>query len=107
MEGELERRGGGLICELSHREKVINTFSQVHRPPEILLMLVPQKSMGGSAQGSRPVSVQLHAKYSTDYPDTAPSLHLQEPQGLTSDQVKDLEKELVQLAKSKEGEVSE
>lgn len=62
--------------------------------------------MGGSAINERPLSVQLHAKYSPDYPDTTPMLSLQDPQGLTSDQVKELEQEMSKLAKSKMGEVS-
>ena len=61
--------------------------------------------MGGSAINERPLSVQLRAKYSTDYPDTTPMLRLQDPQGLTSDQVKELEQEISQLAESKIGEV--
>lgn len=78
---------------------------KVRRPPEVKLTLVPQKSMGGSARDEHPLSVKLHAKYTTDYPDTAPKLRLEDPQGLTSDQVKELEQEIRKLAKSKQGEV--
>ena len=42
---------------------------QIKRPPEIRLTLVPQKSMGGTAGIQRPLSIKLHAKYPTDYPD--------------------------------------
>jgi len=45
------------------------TLSQIKRPPEIQLTLVPQKSMGGGARNQRPLSIQLIAKYPTDYPD--------------------------------------
>ena len=78
---------------------------KVRRPPEIKLTLVPQKSMGGSARDERPLSVKLLAKYTTDYPDTAPKLRVEEPQGLSSDQVKELEQEIRKLAKAKRGEV--
>lgn len=82
-----------------------NLVAKVRRPPEIVLTLVPQKSMGGSIKDQHLVSVKLHAKYTTDYPDSLPKVWLEEPQGLTSDQVKDLEKELRKLAKEKVGEV--
>ena len=82
-----------------------NLVAKVRRPPEIVLTLVPQKSMGGSAKDQHPISVKLHAKDATDYPDSAPKVWLEEPQGLTSDQVKDLEKELRKLAKERVGEV--
>ena len=44
-------------------------LSQIHRPPEFILFLNPQKSMGGSVKDQRPVSIKLHAKYPIDYPD--------------------------------------
>ena len=47
----------------------IHTRMQIRRPPEIILLLVPQKSMGGSVRDLRPLSIKLHAKYTTDYPD--------------------------------------
>ena len=43
--------------------------TQIHRPPEFILSLNPQKSMGGSIKDQRPVSIKLHAKYPIDYPD--------------------------------------
>ena len=61
--------------------------------------------MGGSSKDQHPISVKLHARYPTDYPDSIPRMWLEEPQRLTSDQVKDLEKEIRQLAKERVGEV--
>ena len=54
---------------LTHSHTHTFTPSQIKRPPEIKLTLVPQKSMGGSARNQRPLSIQLIAKYPTDYPD--------------------------------------
>ena len=52
------------------------------------------------------VSVKLHAKYTTDYPDTPPEIQLVDPQRLSPDLVNDLLKQIKQLAKEKLGEVS-
>ena len=62
--------------------------------------------MGGTAQDQRPVSVKLHSKFHTDYPDSVPNLRLEDPQGITSDQVKEVEREIRKLAKERVGEVS-
>ena len=51
------------------------------------------------------VSVQLHARYPTDYPDSPPQLQLLEPQHLSEDLVKQLLEEINQLAKERVGEV--
>ena len=51
------------------------------------------------------VSVKLHAKYTTDYPDTPPEIQLVDPQRLSPDLVNDLLKQIKQLAKEKLGEV--
>ncbi len=61
--------------------------------------------MGGSYKDQHPLSVKLRTKYPTDYPDSVPKMWLEDPQGLTSDQVKDLEKEIRKLAKERVGEV--
>ena len=63
--------------------------------------------MGGSAREKRPLSVCLHVKYPTDYPDSIPHLSLKDPYGLTSDLVKELEQELLDLAKERRREVSD
>lgn len=63
--------------------------------------------MGGSARDQRPLSVKLHTKYPPDYPDSIPTMWLEDPQGVTSDQVKEVEQEIKKLAKERVGEVSE
>ena len=78
---------------------------QIHRPPEFILVLVPQKSLGGSVRDQRTLSVNLRVRYSTDYPDSLPELWVEEPQGLMPNLVKELEEELKKLAKEREGEV--
>ncbi len=50
--------------------------------------------------------MKLHAKYTTDYPDTPPELHLVNPHCLSEDLVKILLKEIEHLANEKLGEVS-
>ncbi len=50
--------------------------------------------------------MKLHAKYTTDYPDTPPELHLVNPHCLSKDLVKILLKEIQYLASEKLGEVS-
>ncbi len=71
-----------------------------------MLTLVPQKSMGGSVREKRSLSVSLHVKYPTDYPDSIPHITLKNPHGLTSDLVKELGQELKDLAKERRGEVN-
>lgn len=83
----------------------LSSSLEVLRPPELVLTLVPQKSMGGSAIDQRPLSIKLHTKYPTDYPDSVPKLWLEEAQGLTSDQVKEVEQEIKKLARERVGEV--
>ena len=61
--------------------------------------------MGGSARDQKTISVCLHVKYTTDYPDSVPELWVKEPQGLTADLVTELETEVKKLAKEREGEV--
>ena len=78
---------------------------KIYRPPEIVISLDPQKSMGGNSIDQRPLSVKLHTKYTTDYPDSVPALWLEDPQGLTPDLVKELEGEIRKLAKERIGEV--
>ena len=51
------------------------------------------------------VSIQLHARYPTDYPDSPPLLQLQEAHRLSEDLVKQLLEEINQLAKERVGEV--
>jgi hypothetical protein len=76
----------------------------VKRPPEIGLLLVPQVSMGASSS-IRPVAIRLLVKYPTDYPDSPPHLKLDNPEGLTEDEVKELTKEIRSLARERVGEV--
>ena len=52
------------------------------------------------------VSIKLHAKYTTDYPDSPPDLQLIDAQCLSEDLVKDLLKEINELAQERVGEVS-
>lgn len=61
--------------------------------------------MGGSNRDERPVSIKLHTKYPTDYPDSVPTMWLEEPQGITPDQVKELEGEIKKMAEERVGEV--
>lgn len=65
---------------------------------------MPQKSMGGSRE-QRPLSIQLRARYPTDYPDSAPEFKLGEAQGLSDDLVKQLSEEVERLARERVGEV--
>jgi len=67
---------------------------------------MPQKSMGGSAREKRSLSVSLHIRFPTDYPESVPYLSVKDPHGLTSDLVKELEQELLDVAKERKGEVS-
>uniref|UniRef100_A0A1X7TDC2 Protein kinase domain-containing protein n=1 Tax=Amphimedon queenslandica TaxID=400682 RepID=A0A1X7TDC2_AMPQE len=77
---------------------------KIQRPPEIMIKLTPQKSISTSVQRLQ-ISVKLHAKYSSDYPDTPPQLDLIEPHLLSKDLVKELLTEINDLAKSRIGEV--
>ena len=51
------------------------------------------------------MSIKLYAKYSADYPDTPPELKLLEPNHLSESAVKELLKEINDLAKDNIGEV--
>ncbi|XP_064390621.1 eIF-2-alpha kinase GCN2-like isoform X2 [Halichondria panicea] len=83
----------------------VNDKWKVDRPAEFMLTLVPQKSMGGSALNKRPLSVKLHTKYTTDYPDSAPLLSLEDSYGLSPDQVKELQDTINKMAADRVGEV--
>lgn len=69
------------------------------------MTLAPQKSVGGSVTDQRLLSVKLHCKCAPDYPDSPPALWLEDPQGITPDQLKEVEKEIRKLARERLGEV--
>nr|WAQ68452.1 eIF-2-alpha kinase GCN2 [Haliotis discus hannai] len=77
---------------------------KVQRPPEIKLTLRPQESMGGV---DRPAyaQVDLIVRCSCSYPDDPPDVHLENPKGLSNNQLSSLREELKSLSKKLVGEV--
>ena len=85
-----------------------NSFQiKVHRPPEFILKLNPQANYD-SESGNKPVAcrLDLHVKYSTNYPDSPPSiLDPINSEGLDEEQLTALKtrlKELGQVLKGNE-----
>ena len=85
-----------------------NSFQiKVHRPPEFILRLNPQANYD-SESGNKPVAcrLDLHVKYSTNYPDSPPSiLDPINSEGLDEEQLTALKtrlKELGQVLKGNE-----
>ena len=83
-----------------------NSFQiKVHRPPEFILKLKPQANYD-SESGNKPVAcrVDLHLKYSTNYPDSPPSiLEPIDSEGLNEEQLKALKARLKELGNELKG----
>ena len=87
---------------------LINRFFdfKVHRPPEFVLKLSPQANYD-SESGNKPIAckVDLHIRFSTNYPISPPSkIDPINAEGLSQDQVKDLKTKLQELAKQLKGQ---
>nr|CAB3241542.1 eukaryotic translation initiation factor 2-alpha kinase 4 [Phallusia mammillata] len=80
-----------------------NDAWKVKRPPEFLLHLQPQESMGGDKAVH--VYIDMKVKFPPTYPDCCPDIKFESPHGLSSDVVNKLEQEVTKLSKSMVGEV--
>ncbi|CAL7948676.1 unnamed protein product [Xylocopa violacea] len=89
---------GDELCDLRNKKS-----NQSWQPLDILITLMPQKSMSGPAKVH--AQIDLHVICTDKYPDEVPKIELQNSKGLSHQQVAVLYNELVELIKRLQGEV--
>jgi translation initiation factor 2-alpha kinase 4 len=74
----------------------LSSNSEKWSPPEYILLLKPQK---GLSQDEVHATVQLRVKFPCDYPQSHPSIKLENGEGISSKDIEKLQLELEQLCK--------